>query len=54
MALNPAYEAIGTGFVTQYYSMFDDPSQRPNLVNMYNVSIIKFAGIIGAGTMPKI
>lgn len=43
MALNPAYEAIGKGFVQQYYAMFDDPSQRPNLVNMYNVSF-KIAG----------
>lgn len=38
MALNPAYEAIGKGFVQQYYAMFDDPMQRQNLVNMYNVS----------------
>lgn len=39
MALNPAYEAIGKGFVQQYYALFDDPNQRPNLANMYNVSI---------------
>lgn len=38
VALNPAYEAIGKGFVQQYYALFDDPEQRPNLVNMYNVS----------------
>lgn len=38
MALNPAYEEIGKGFVQQYYLLFDDPAQRPNLVNMYNVS----------------
>lgn len=38
MALNPAYEAIGRGFVQQYYAMFDDPNTRPQLVNMYNVS----------------
>lgn len=38
MALNPSYEAIGKGFVQQYYALFDDPSQRPNLINMYNVS----------------
>lgn len=48
MALNPQYDAIGKGFVQQYYILFDDPAQRPNLVNMYNVSIlcnscIKFA-----------
>lgn len=40
MALNPSYEAIGKGFVQQYYALFDDPSQRPNLINMYNVSIV--------------
>ena len=39
MALNPSYEAIGKGFVQQYYALFDDPAQRPNLINMYNVSI---------------
>lgn len=38
MALNPQYEAIGKGFVQQYYALFDDPTQRPNLVNMYNAS----------------
>lgn len=38
MALNLQYEAIGKGFVQQYYALFDDPSQRQNLVNMYNVS----------------
>lgn len=37
MALNPQYEAIGKGFVQQYYALFDDPAQRPNLLNMYNV-----------------
>lgn len=42
MSLNPAYEAIGKGFVQQYYAMFDDPAQRPNLLNMYNVSIIYY------------
>lgn len=40
MALNPQYEAIGKGFVQQYYALFDDPTQRANLVNMYNVSTI--------------
>lgn len=39
MALNPQYEEIGRGFVQQYYALFDDPTQRPNLVNMYNVSV---------------
>lgn len=38
MSLNPAYEAIGKGFVQQYYVLFDDPSQRPTLAAMYNVS----------------
>lgn len=36
MALNPQYEDIGKGFVAQYYAIFDDPLQRPNLVNLYN------------------
>lgn len=43
MALNPQYEAIGKGFVQQYYALFDDPAQRPSLVNMYNVCILKYA-----------
>lgn len=38
MALNPQYEDIGKGFVQQYYAIFDDPNQRPGLVNLYNVS----------------
>ncbi|XP_063238927.1 probable nuclear transport factor 2 isoform X2 [Bacillus rossius redtenbacheri] len=46
MALNPAYEAIGKGFVQQYYAIFDDPVQRPNLINMYNTetSFMTFEG----------
>ncbi|XP_017772667.1 PREDICTED: probable nuclear transport factor 2 isoform X2 [Nicrophorus vespilloides] len=46
MALNPQYEAIGKGFVQQYYALFDDPAQRPNLVNMYNIesSFMSFEG----------
>ncbi|XP_017301260.1 LOW QUALITY PROTEIN: probable nuclear transport factor 2 [Diaphorina citri] len=45
--LNPAYEAIGKGFVQQYYALFDDPAQRPNLINMYNTetSFMTFEGI---------
>lgn len=39
MALNPQYEEIGKGFVTQYYALFDDSTQRPTLVNLYNVSV---------------
>lgn len=38
MALNPQYEDIGKGFVSQYYALFDDPLQRPNVVNFYSVS----------------
>nr|CAI5829345.1 unnamed protein product [Callosobruchus analis] len=47
MALNPQYEAIGKGFVQQYYAFFDDPTQRQNLVNMYNVelSFMTFEGV---------
>jgi len=47
MALNPSYEAIGKGFVQQYYAMFDDPVQRPNLINMYNTesSFMTFEGL---------
>ncbi|XP_065174208.1 probable nuclear transport factor 2 isoform X1 [Atheta coriaria] len=46
MTLNPQYEAIGKNFVQAYYSMFDDPTQRVNLVNMYNVesSFMTFEG----------
>ncbi|KAL1488491.1 hypothetical protein ABEB36_014958 [Hypothenemus hampei] len=55
MALNLQYEAIGKGFVQQYYAMFDDPSQRQNLVNMYNVelSFMTFEGTQLQGA-PKI
>lgn len=47
MALNPSYEAIGKGFVQQYYTMFDDPAQRPNLINVYNTesSFMTFEGL---------
>ncbi|XP_015524163.1 probable nuclear transport factor 2 isoform X2 [Neodiprion pinetum] len=47
MALNPSYEAIGKGFVQQYYALFDDPVQRPNLINMYNTesSFMTFEGL---------
>ncbi|XP_044271218.1 probable nuclear transport factor 2 isoform X1 [Tribolium madens] len=47
MALNPQYEAIGKGFVQQYYALFDEPSQRPNLANMYNIesSFMTFEGV---------
>lgn len=36
--LNPRYEDIGKEFVTQYYALFDDPAQRPNLIHLFNVS----------------
>lgn len=39
MALNPQYEEIGKTFVSQYYALFDDPLQRPNLIHLFNVSI---------------
>ncbi|XP_066145030.1 probable nuclear transport factor 2 isoform X1 [Euwallacea fornicatus] len=46
MSLNLQYEAIGKGFVQQYYAMFDDPAQRRNLANMYNaeLSFMTFEG----------
>uniref|UniRef100_A0A0K8TQF5 Nuclear transport factor 2 n=1 Tax=Tabanus bromius TaxID=304241 RepID=A0A0K8TQF5_TABBR len=46
MALNPQYEEIGNGFVTQYYAIFDDPAQRANLVNLYSAtdSFMTFEG----------
>ncbi|XP_015431531.1 PREDICTED: probable nuclear transport factor 2 isoform X2 [Dufourea novaeangliae] len=47
MALNPQYEVIGKGFVQQYYALFDDPAQRPSLINMYNTesSFMTFEGL---------
>ncbi|XP_011051394.1 PREDICTED: probable nuclear transport factor 2 isoform X2 [Acromyrmex echinatior] len=47
MAMNVPYEAIGKGFVQQYYAMFDDAAQRPNLINMYNAetSFMTFEGL---------
>ncbi|CAG9783581.1 unnamed protein product [Diatraea saccharalis] len=47
MALNPQYDAIGKGFVQQYYTLFDDPATRPTLANMYNVetSFMTFEGV---------
>ncbi|XP_052866203.1 probable nuclear transport factor 2 [Anopheles cruzii] len=46
MALNPQYEEIGKGFVTQYYSLFDDSTRRSSLVNLYNteLSFMTFEG----------
>ena len=40
MALNPQYDAIGQAFAQQYYSIFDDATQRANLINFYNVNIL--------------
>ncbi|XP_053678035.1 probable nuclear transport factor 2 isoform X2 [Anopheles nili] len=46
MALNPQYEEIGKGFVTQYYALFDDSNQRASLANLYNaeLSFMTFEG----------
>ena len=35
--MNPNYDQIGKAFTQQYYALFDDAAQRPNLVNLYNV-----------------
>ncbi|XP_032667511.1 probable nuclear transport factor 2 isoform X2 [Odontomachus brunneus] len=53
MAMNAQYEAIGKGFVQQYYMLFDDPAQRPNLINMYNTetSFMTFEGLQLQGAM---
>lgn len=53
MALNPAYEAIGRGFVNQYYALFDDPAQREKLVSFYNAetSFMTFEGLQLQGAM---
>ncbi|XP_033207708.1 probable nuclear transport factor 2 [Belonocnema kinseyi] len=47
MALNPAYETLGKNFVQHYYAQFDDPTQRPNLINMYDteLSFMTFEGL---------
>ena len=42
MTLNPNYDQIGKAFTQQYYQLFDDPAQRPQLVNLYNVRISHF------------
>jgi len=46
MNLNPQYIDIGKGFVTQYYSLFDNPNERNSLYNMYNdeLSFMTFEG----------
>ncbi|CAG0887303.1 unnamed protein product [Darwinula stevensoni] len=44
--MNPQYDVIGKAFVQQYYAMFDDPVQRPNLLSLYNAegSLLTFEG----------
>lgn len=37
MAFNPNYDEIGKTFVSQYYSIFDNPDTRAQLVVFYNV-----------------
>ena len=46
MALNPQYDAIGKAFTQQYYALFDDAAQRPQLINLYNAeqSLMTFEG----------
>jgi len=46
MALNPNYEAIGKAFTTQYYQMFDNPTSRSQLQQLYNAeqSLLSFEG----------
>jgi len=53
MTLNPQYETIGKSFVQQYYAMFDDPLQRPNLAQLYNTeqSLMTFEGQQAQGTL---
>ena len=53
MALNPQYEAIGKAFTQQYYALFDDAAQRPQLVNLYNAeqSLMTFEGQQMQGTI---
>lgn len=38
MTTDPIYREIGNNFVRDYYVLFDDPAQRPNLEVLYNVS----------------
>ncbi|QQP57779.1 putative nuclear transport factor 2, partial [Caligus rogercresseyi] len=40
MTINPNYESIGKAFTQQYYALFDEASQRHQLVNLYNVSSV--------------
>ena len=47
MALNPQYDPIGKAFVQQYYKLFDDAAQRPQLSSLYNTneSLLTFEGV---------
>ncbi|ODM96274.1 putative nuclear transport factor 2 [Orchesella cincta] len=44
--LNPQYDTIGKAFAQQYYGLFDNPAQRPNLHNLYSEteSLMSFEG----------
>lgn len=46
MNLNPQYDSIGKAFTQQYYTLFDDPTQRHQLINLYNAeqSLMTFEG----------
>ncbi|XP_037069437.1 probable nuclear transport factor 2 [Pollicipes pollicipes] len=46
MALNPQYLAIGEQFAKQYYTLFDDPACRAQLINLYSpeMSLMSFEG----------
>ena len=55
MALNPQYKNIGKGVVSQYYALFDEPLQQPNLIKFHSAtdSFISFKGLQNQGA-PKI
>merc|ERR1711874_911654 len=46
MAVNPNYEQIGKAFTQQYYALFDNAAQRPQLAALYNAeqSLMTFEG----------
>lgn len=52
MALNAQYEEIGMSFVENYYSVFDDPAKRSNIVLFYspNDCLMTFEGQQMQGT----
>nr|ACO11586.1 Probable nuclear transport factor 2 [Caligus rogercresseyi] len=53
MTINPNYESIGKAFTQQYYALFDEASQRHQLVNLYNAeqSLMSFEGQQMQGSM---